>query len=86
MVNIFTGNRVLSYGGRLSLTQRFNSDYNEMSRPETDIVLVGGDKSIYFRNPNTLRSGESLVNNISIFNNLYRFKFICKLFCSLLNS
>lgn len=58
----FVGTRVLSYGGSLSITQKFESGgYPEISRQGTDVVLVGDTISIYWRNPNQIRSGEALV-------------------------
>ncbi|KAJ8737484.1 hypothetical protein PYW08_000079 [Mythimna loreyi] len=56
---IFPGNRVLSYGGSLSLRQKFNSDVYEKSERGTDVVLDGGDISIYWTNPNQFSSGVS---------------------------
>ncbi|XP_049885171.1 basement membrane-specific heparan sulfate proteoglycan core protein-like isoform X3 [Pectinophora gossypiella] len=58
---VFPGNRVLSYGGTLSLTQKFESGgYLEVSSPGTDVVLVGDSVSIYWSNPTAVRSGEAL--------------------------
>ncbi|XP_041987673.1 basement membrane-specific heparan sulfate proteoglycan core protein-like isoform X2 [Aricia agestis] len=58
---VFPGNRVLSYGGSLSLTQMFetNGDIEE-SRPDVDVVLVGDELSVYWSNPNPIRSGEAM--------------------------
>ncbi|KAJ8737311.1 hypothetical protein PYW07_000582 [Mythimna separata] len=56
---IFPGNRVLSYGGSLSLRQKFNSEVYEKSERGTDVVLDGGDISIYWTNPNQFSSGVS---------------------------
>ncbi|XP_050682975.1 basement membrane-specific heparan sulfate proteoglycan core protein isoform X5 [Leptidea sinapis] len=57
---VFPGNRVLSYGGTLSLTQKFQTGgYSEQSTPGVDVVLVG-DNSIYWRNPSIIRSNEAL--------------------------
>ncbi|XP_047041100.1 basement membrane-specific heparan sulfate proteoglycan core protein-like isoform X2 [Helicoverpa zea] len=58
-IPIFPGNRVLSYGGSLSLRQKFNSDVYEQSERGTDVVLDGGDISIYWTNPNNFPSGVS---------------------------
>uniref|UniRef100_A0A2A4JYR7 Hemolin n=1 Tax=Heliothis virescens TaxID=7102 RepID=A0A2A4JYR7_HELVI len=58
-IPIFPGNRVLSYGGSLSLRQKFNSDVDEQSERGTDVVLDGGDISIYWTNPNNFPSGVS---------------------------
>nr|XP_026490200.1 basement membrane-specific heparan sulfate proteoglycan core protein isoform X1 [Vanessa tameamea] len=57
---VFPGNRVLSYGGTLSLTQKFLSGDPEESTPGRDVVLVGEYLSIYWNNPTTMRSGEAL--------------------------
>ncbi|XP_069364959.1 basement membrane-specific heparan sulfate proteoglycan core protein isoform X8 [Maniola hyperantus] len=59
---VFPGNRVLSYGGTLSLTQEFESSdgYPYTSVPGTDVVLVGESQSIFWSNPTSIRSGEAL--------------------------
>ncbi|XP_045784357.1 basement membrane-specific heparan sulfate proteoglycan core protein-like isoform X5 [Maniola jurtina] len=59
---VFPGNRVLSYGGTLSLTQEFQSvgSYPDVSIPGTDVVLVGESQSIFWSNPTPIRSGEAL--------------------------
>ncbi|XP_048488585.1 basement membrane-specific heparan sulfate proteoglycan core protein isoform X3 [Plutella xylostella] len=58
---VFPGNRVLSYGGNLSLTQRFNSGgYDEESEPGIDVALVSDDITITWSNPIRLREGQSL--------------------------
>nr|XP_032526331.1 basement membrane-specific heparan sulfate proteoglycan core protein [Danaus plexippus plexippus] len=54
---VFPGNRVLSYGGTLSLTQKFESVRDITSLPGTDVVLVGKDISVYWTNPVPIRSG-----------------------------
>ncbi|KAH9644190.1 hypothetical protein HF086_008679, partial [Spodoptera exigua] len=56
---IFPGNRILSYGGSISLRQKFNSDVYSMSERGTDVVLDGGDISIYWTNPNQFPVGVS---------------------------
>ncbi|CAK1554719.1 unnamed protein product [Leptosia nina] len=58
---VFPGNRVLSYGGSLSVTQKFQTGgYPEESAPGTDVVLIGDAISVYWTNPTPIRSGESL--------------------------
>ncbi|XP_050360631.1 basement membrane-specific heparan sulfate proteoglycan core protein isoform X15 [Nymphalis io] len=57
---VFPGNRVLSYGGTLSLTQKFLSGDPEESTPGRDVVLDGETLSIYWSNPTAIRSGEAL--------------------------
>lgn len=60
--HVIIGNRILSYGGSLSLRQEFRSnDYGAVSEPGTDVVLVGDDVSIYWTNPNRINAAESLV-------------------------
>lgn len=54
---------MLSYGGNLSLTQRFNSGgYDEESEPGIDVALVSDDITITWSNPIRLREGQSLVS------------------------
>ncbi|CAH0716594.1 unnamed protein product, partial [Brenthis ino] len=58
---VFPGNRVLSYGGTLSLTQKFDAGGNpEESTPGIDIVLIGDGLSIFWSNPSRIRAGEAL--------------------------
>ncbi|CAH4038667.1 unnamed protein product [Pieris brassicae] len=58
---VFPGNRVLSYGGTLSLTQKFqNGGYPEESIPGNDVIFIGDEISVYWSNPTPIRSGESL--------------------------
>lgn len=59
----FAGNRLLSYGGSLSLTQRFESGgYPDTSTPDIDVIFVGDSNSVYWSNPTTLTSGQALVS------------------------
>ncbi|CAH2103371.1 unnamed protein product [Euphydryas editha] len=58
---VFPGNRVLSYGGTLSLTQKFRTGgVPGQSSPGRDIVLVGESLTIYWTNPTPIRSEEAL--------------------------
>ncbi|KAJ0183614.1 hypothetical protein K1T71_000037 [Dendrolimus kikuchii] len=63
---VFPGNRVLSYSGILSLKQEFRSDSSAMSEPGTDIVLVGDDLSVYWSNPERMRSGEPMAFQVPL--------------------
>lgn len=53
---------MLSYGGTLSLRQKFSSDVYDKSERGTDVVLDGGDISIFWTNPNQFPSGVSYVS------------------------
>lgn len=58
---VFPGKRVLSYGGTLSLTQKFQTGgVPEQSSPGRDVVLVGEFLTIYWTNPTPIRSDEAL--------------------------
>lgn len=62
------GKRVLSYGGTLSLTQKFQTGgVPEQSSPGRDVVLVGEFLTIYWTNPTPIRSDEALVNVIMMY-------------------
>lgn len=62
------GKRVLSYGGTLSLTQKFQTGgVPEQSSPGRDVVLVGESLTIYWTNPTPIRSDEALVNMIMMY-------------------
>lgn len=69
-IDQFAGNRILSYGGKLSLRQMFSTGgYPAVSERGTDVVLVSDDLSIYWSNPNTIRNDESLVRLTLLFGN-----------------
>ncbi|XP_072931305.1 basement membrane-specific heparan sulfate proteoglycan core protein [Epargyreus clarus] len=53
---VFPGNRVLSYGGTLSLKQMFRSPDDSESTQGQDIVLVGDTISLFWSNPTPIRS------------------------------
>ncbi|XP_075991621.1 terribly reduced optic lobes isoform X3 [Anticarsia gemmatalis] len=63
---LLPGNRVLSYGGILSLRQKFSSNPEQKSERGTDVVLDGGDVSIYWTNPNQYSSGESYTYQVPL--------------------
>lgn len=59
----FTGNRLMSYGGSLSLTQTFESGgYSYTSTPDIDVILVGDKDSVYWSNPTPMTSGQPFVS------------------------
>ncbi|XP_038216734.1 basement membrane-specific heparan sulfate proteoglycan core protein-like isoform X5 [Zerene cesonia] len=64
---IFPGNRVLSYGGVLSMTQKFQTGgYPGESTPGTDVVLIGDQISVYWMNPTPIKSGEALTYQVPL--------------------
>jgi hypothetical protein len=75
--SVFTGNKVSSYGGVLTITQRYSGSN---SQPDQDVIIVGNGKTLYWSHYNSLiRPDESKVNveNISSCegsNNLYDFQ------------
>ncbi|XP_061720060.1 basement membrane-specific heparan sulfate proteoglycan core protein isoform X2 [Cydia pomonella] len=62
------GNMLLSYGGNLSFSQRFEVDnpYPVYNNPGTDVVLVGDEDSVYWTNPRSFQSGEVLFNQVPL--------------------
>lgn len=57
-----SGNRVLSYGGSLSLRQKFSSESDQKSERGNDVILDGGDIRLFWTNPNQFPSGISYVS------------------------
>ncbi|XP_037299981.1 basement membrane-specific heparan sulfate proteoglycan core protein isoform X7 [Manduca sexta] len=58
---VFPGDRVLSYGGSLSLRQEFYSTDNlTSSEPGVDVVLAGRDTSVFWTNPTRYNAGSSI--------------------------
>ncbi|XP_052746482.1 basement membrane-specific heparan sulfate proteoglycan core protein isoform X2 [Bicyclus anynana] len=68
---VFPGNRVLSYGGTLSVTQKFQSNYEDLSVPSTDVVLIGESQSIFWTNPTPIKSGEALSYQVPLRENYW---------------
>jgi len=46
---VFTGNKVHSYGGVITITQKYSGSN---SRPDQDVILVGNGKTLYWSNYN----------------------------------
>ncbi|XP_045509969.1 basement membrane-specific heparan sulfate proteoglycan core protein isoform X5 [Colias croceus] len=64
---VFPGNRVLSYGGVLSMTQKFQTGgYPGESSPGTDVVLIGDQISVYWMNPTPIKSGEAFTYQVPL--------------------
>lgn len=58
-----TGSRILSYGGSLALTQKFEAGgYPAESEPGVDVVLVGDGATLFWTNPRSLHAGSPLVS------------------------
>ncbi|XP_068617476.1 basement membrane-specific heparan sulfate proteoglycan core protein isoform X3 [Battus philenor] len=55
---VFPGNRVLSYGGTLSLTQKYETD-SRSDEANSVVVLVGKGRSISWISPTPIVSGEA---------------------------
>ncbi|CAK1588065.1 unnamed protein product [Parnassius mnemosyne] len=55
----FPGNRVLSYGGTLALTQKYETG-GIPDQATAMIILVGDGKSVYWRSPTPIPSGEAM--------------------------
>lgn len=80
-----TGNKITSYGGNITVTQKFdvaggrdeysnNDDYN--------VLLVGNGYTIFWKNPNRLRSGTPLVSSLTT-NVFLKMKHIINIFITL---
>ena len=60
---IFIGDKVTSYGGQLSITQRFEERHSSGERfTESDVILIGNGLTLGFVNPNQIAVGQSVVS------------------------
>ncbi|KAG8224763.1 hypothetical protein J437_LFUL005332 [Ladona fulva] len=50
----FTGNKVLSYGGKLSITQRYTARSGSQEYSDTDVIISGNGITLYWKNPTNL--------------------------------
>lgn len=58
---IFTGNKIKSYGGNITLTQRFTARPNSKTLEDQDVTLLGNGITLFWTNPNKLTSNNILV-------------------------
>jgi Laminin B (Domain IV) len=58
----FTGNKVHSYGGVLTISQRYSGSN---SQPDQDVLLIGNGKTLYWSNyNNAIQPEQSAVRHI----------------------
>jgi hypothetical protein len=59
--SIFTGNKVKSYGGNLTLTQHITAYPGAQSYKDQDILLIGNGITLFWTNPTELQPDIPLV-------------------------
>lgn len=62
--SVFTGNKVKSYGGNLTLTQHITAYPGAQSYKDQDILLIGNGITLFWTNPTELQPDIPLVYNI----------------------
>lgn len=60
--SVFTGNRVKSYGGNLTLTQHITAYPGAQSYKDQDILLIGNGITLFWTNPQELQPEIPLVS------------------------
>lgn len=62
--NVFTGNKIKSYGGKLEFTQTYSSTQANVA--DKDVIIIGNGITLYWSNPQEIRPEEQ---NVSILKN-----------------
>lgn len=62
--SVFTGNKVKSYGGNLTLTQHITAYPGAQSYKDQDILLIGNGITLFWTNPTELQPDIPLVYKI----------------------
>lgn len=57
----FTGNKVKSYGGNLTLTQHFEARPEAIAYQDQDVLLIGNGITLFWTNQQQIRPREVLV-------------------------
>lgn len=71
--SVFTGNKVKSYGGNLTLTQHITAYPGAQSYKDQDILLIGNGITLFWTNPTELQPDIPLVYKIYLtFNNFIK--------------
>ncbi|XP_044017592.1 basement membrane-specific heparan sulfate proteoglycan core protein-like isoform X4 [Aphidius gifuensis] len=63
---IFTGNKIKSYGGNLTLTQRFTASPNSKTLEDQDVTLLGNGITLFWTNPKKLTSDNTLTYSVPL--------------------
>ncbi|XP_026667400.1 basement membrane-specific heparan sulfate proteoglycan core protein-like [Ceratina calcarata] len=63
---IFTGNKVKSYGGNLTLTQHITAYPGAQSYKDQDIILVGNGITLFWTNPNDIQPDVPLTYSVPL--------------------
>ncbi|XP_017768750.1 PREDICTED: basement membrane-specific heparan sulfate proteoglycan core protein-like isoform X5 [Nicrophorus vespilloides] len=62
--NVFTGNKIKSFGGNLEFTQRYTQRPDASYVMDRDVIIIGNGITIYWSNPH--RQAQNLANKISV--------------------
>ncbi|XP_046437149.1 basement membrane-specific heparan sulfate proteoglycan core protein-like isoform X37 [Daphnia pulex] len=64
----FTGNKVTSYGGQISITQRYDERQGAVGQRfiDSDVILTSGRISLAFVNPNQIQSGQTVTYTVPL--------------------
>lgn len=62
---VFTGNKIKSYGGNLTLTQHITSAPNSLSYKDQDIILIGNGITLFWTNPVEIQPDVPMVRKVN---------------------
>ncbi|XP_046397627.1 basement membrane-specific heparan sulfate proteoglycan core protein-like isoform X3 [Ischnura elegans] len=68
----FTGNKVTSYGGKLTLTQRYISRSGASEYSDTDVIITGGGITLFWKNPMETRPNQPFTYSVPLFESEWR--------------
>lgn len=62
----YSGNQIMSYGGRLEFTQRYTQRPQAIYVPDQDVIITGNGITIYWTNPQAQAPNIANVNNLKL--------------------
>ncbi|XP_071451008.1 basement membrane-specific heparan sulfate proteoglycan core protein [Hetaerina americana] len=68
----FTGNKVTSYGGKITLTQRYIARAGSTEYSDTDVIISGGGITLYWKNPEETRPNQPFTYTVPLLESEWR--------------
>ncbi|XP_058809308.1 basement membrane-specific heparan sulfate proteoglycan core protein-like isoform X2 [Phymastichus coffea] len=69
----FTGNKIKSYGGKLSFNQQVKAQPNSSCRKDQDVIIIGNGITLYWTNPDDVSPNSNLTLNVPLIENEWRY-------------
>ncbi|XP_066593540.1 basement membrane-specific heparan sulfate proteoglycan core protein [Prorops nasuta] len=63
---VFTGNKVKSYAGKLTLTQHISAHYGATNYKDQDIILIGNGITLFWTNPEDIEPDTPLTYSVEL--------------------